>query len=72
MYEADFELETVTDRLKSEFAVEQQVPLDIALRLEHLHRREHDRHIAKDGCQRRGGRPPLLRGEKLAARCYRW
>lgn len=42
MYEADFDIETVTNRLKTEFAVEQQLPFDIALCLEHLHRRERD------------------------------
>ena len=37
----DFDLEVVTDRLKTEFAVEQELPRTIALCLEHLRRREH-------------------------------
>ena len=42
MYERDFDLKIVTDRLKTEFAVEQKLPPAIALSLEHLRRRERD------------------------------
>ena len=42
MYEADFDLDIVMDQLKAAFTVEQQLPLDIQLCLEHLRRREQD------------------------------
>jgi hypothetical protein len=40
MYEEGFDIGSVMNRLKSEFAVEQTLPTKLLLRLEELHRRE--------------------------------
>jgi hypothetical protein len=40
MYDEGFDVQAVRKRLKTEYAVEQQLPLTIALWLQHLRRRE--------------------------------
>jgi hypothetical protein len=42
MYEEGFDIQAVRKRLKTEYAVEQQLPLIIALWLQHLRRREEE------------------------------
>jgi hypothetical protein len=42
MYEEGFDIQAVEKRLKAEFAVEQKLPLKIALWLQHLQRREEE------------------------------